>query len=99
MLLATTLVLLVSSVGDPCERRDDILKVRAATSADLVFLRSALYAELKAVTAPRAKGCVAAVAAARGTRSCRGGKARALETRSTGELVAGPFDVARRQHR
>ena len=85
MLLATTLVLLVSSVGDPCERRDDILKVRAATSADLVFLRRALYAELKAVTAPRAKGCVAAVAAE--AAALAGDRAAALQHLDT--MVAG----------
>ena len=63
MLLATTLSLLVSAVGDPCDRRDDILEVRAATSADLVVLRARFDAEVKATTEPRAKACVAAVAA------------------------------------
>ncbi len=67
MLLATALSLFVVSssppVGDPCDRRDDILEVRAATSADLVFLRTRLDAEVLATRDVRAKGCAAAVAA------------------------------------
>ena len=85
MLLATTLVLLVSSVGDPCERRDDILKVRAASSADLVVLRRALDAELKAMTMTQAKGCVAAVAVE--AAALAGDRAAALQHLDT--MVAG----------
>ena len=89
MLLATTLSLLVSAVGDPCDRRGDILEVRAASSADLVVLRTRLDAEVKAAADPRAKACAAAVAAEAAIFADDGGAALAhLDT-----MVAGLPEV------
>ncbi len=75
---------------DACNRRTDILAVRAADDVGLVALRRSFDAEVAAATAPVARACAAAVAAEGAIRAGdKGGTLRLLDT-----LVAGLPELA-----